>query len=30
MNDKINFILGVVFLLSGFSVFFVIFSGKKG
>ncbi len=29
MNDKINFILGVIFLLGGFSVFFVIFSGKK-
>jgi len=29
MNDKVNLILGIVFLLSGFSVFFVIFSGKK-
>ncbi|CAH0299425.1 hypothetical protein QF042_002266 [Pedobacter sp. W3I1] len=30
MGDKVNLILGIVFLLGGFSVFFVIFSGKKG
>jgi hypothetical protein len=29
MGDKINMILGIVFLLGGFSVFFAIFSGKK-
>lgn len=29
MNDKVNLILGIVFLLGGLSVFFVIFSGKK-
>lgn len=30
MGDKVNLILGIVFLLGGFSVFVVIFSGKKG
>jgi hypothetical protein len=30
MNDKLNLILGIVSLLGGFSVFFVIFSEKKG
>jgi hypothetical protein len=29
MGDKVNLILGKIFLLGGFIVFFVIFSGKK-
>gem|GEM_PF-1259988 len=29
MGDTVNFVLGVVFILSGFSVFCVIFGGKK-
>ena len=30
MGDTVNFILGVVFILGGFSVFCVIFGSKKG
>jgi len=30
MGDKLNFVLGVIFIMGGLGVFVAIFSGKKG